>query len=440
MVSDWEPARLGDLIKVGHGWPFKSNLYSNQYLGGPIVVSIGNFKYDGGFRFGSTAVKEYTGKYPPQYNLLPGDVVLIMTCQTAGGEILGVPARVPDDGRQYLHNQRIGRVVVRDERRVDARFLYWFFLSPKFNRELVRTASGTKILHTAPSRIESCSLELPPVPEQQVIARILDSLDDKIELNRRMNANLEATAQALFEAWFVDFEPVRARAEGFGSGLPSRFADLFPDEFEDSELGEIPRGWCVGNLGDLVEQRVERVNASPSTCSLPYVPIDCISSKSLFLEVTRPGDEAKSSLNKFYKGDVLFGAMRPYFHKVSIAPFDGTTRTTVFVLKPMDPRDFSFVTLRLHQSSTIDYATAHSTGTTIPYATWKGSLEKMPVTIPPAAIREKFDNIVGPILKSIPERYFQNRTLLDLRDAILPRLISGELRIKDAERILDGVA
>ncbi len=113
MTSSWKITRLGDLLTIKHGWPFKSDLYSEHLTGRPIVVSVGNFDYSGGFRFHSTVLKEYHGDYPPDYDLESGDILLVMTCQTSGGEILGLPARVPDDGRRYLHNQRLGKVVLK---------------------------------------------------------------------------------------------------------------------------------------------------------------------------------------------------------------------------------------------------------------------------------------------------------------------------------------
>jgi type I restriction enzyme S subunit len=131
--------------------------------------------------------------------------------------------------------------------------------------------------------------------------------------------------------------------------------------------------------------------------------------------------------------------MRPYFHKICIAPFDGTTRTTVFVLVPRAKEDFAFATLLLHRPETIDYATRHSTGSTIPYAVWSGSLEEMQVTIPHFAVRKAFNEIVSPILARIAQPYFQNKTLTALRDTLLPKLTSGELRIADADRIVGGI-
>jgi type I restriction enzyme, S subunit len=257
MAGDgWTRFRLGELVEVKHGWAFKSECFDEHLTGQPIVVGVGNFRYTSGFRFDETANKEYRGSYPKEYELAPRDILLVMTCQTAGGEILGIPARVPNDGRAYLHNQRLGKVVIREGGRVDPDYLYWLFLWSEFNRELVTSASGTKILHTAPSRIEAFRFELPPLPEQRAIAHILGMLDDKIELNRQMNETLEAMARALFQSWFVDFEPVRAKAKRCDPGLANEMADLFPDRFEYSDLGEVPAGWRVGRLDDvLVLQR-----------------------------------------------------------------------------------------------------------------------------------------------------------------------------------------
>lgn len=195
---DWREVRLGDLLKVEHGYAFKSAHFTEPGRDDPIVVGIGNFKYTGGFRFDDTAIKGYSVEYPERFDLTAGDIVLVMTCQTQGGEILGIPARVPDDGRTYLHNQRIGRVRFTSTD-LDPDFAYWLFLTPEFNRELCRSATGSKILHTAPNRIESYAFRLPPIEEQRQIAAVLDALDEKIASNQRVARVLQRCIDALFE-------------------------------------------------------------------------------------------------------------------------------------------------------------------------------------------------------------------------------------------------
>ena len=231
----WRSVSLGELISVKHGWPFRSELFSEELSGHPIIVSIGNFEYTGGFRFDQTTVKEYRGEYPRDYNLNAGDVLLVMTCQTSGGEILGIPGRIPDDARTYLHNQRTGKVVLKRGDLADINYLYWLFLWQEFNQELLASSSGTKIVHTAPSRIEAFTFDLPQRSEQEAIAYVLDTLQNKIELNRRMNQTLEALARAVFKCWFVDFDPVVAKAAGKKPvGMSAQTAALFPDRFQDS--------------------------------------------------------------------------------------------------------------------------------------------------------------------------------------------------------------
>jgi len=199
MGSEWKETRLGNLISITHGYAFKGDDFSEANLEGPIVVTIGNFDYTGGFRFESTKVKRCNNEYPAEYELLLGDILLVMTCQTEGGEILGIPGIIPDNNELYLHNQRLGKVIIKSNE-VFYKYFYWLFLSRDFNLYLCSTATGTKILHTAPKRIENFVFDCPPLPEQKAIAHILGSLDDKIELNRRINATLEGMAQALFKS------------------------------------------------------------------------------------------------------------------------------------------------------------------------------------------------------------------------------------------------
>ena len=318
---------------------------------------------------------------------------------------------------------------------------YFYYLQSHEGQSAIRSIveQGAGASGIRASDLATLEVQWRPLPEQRAIAHILGTLDDKIELNRRMNETLEQMARALFKSWFVDFEPVHAKMEGRDTGLPKHLADLFPDQLVDSELGEIPEGWEVGALGNVLRQRVERCLASKETASRPYVPIDCITPRSLFLTESKPGEEAKSSLTKFYTGDLIFGAMRPYYHKVCIAPFDGTTRTTAFVLYPKRKHDFAFATLLLHDPDTIDFATRNSTGSTIPYAVWTDSMEAMATIIPTSGVLKAFDNTVRPFLMRIPQPYYESRTLAELRNALLPKLILGDLRVKKGAAFFEGL-
>jgi type I restriction enzyme S subunit len=366
--------------------------------------------------YGASGVVDHVDRY-----LFDGEYLLI----AEDGENLRTrttPVAFLAGGRFWVNNHSH---VVRGNSEADTRFLMYALAAADIGGYL----SGSAMPKLTQASLNRIPLFVPQLAEQRRIADILSALDDKIELNRRMSQTLESMARALFKSWFVDFDPVRAKAEGRSPSVPSQFADLFPKTLEDSERGEVPSGWRQGRLGDVLVQRVERCIASADTASRPYVPIECISPRSLSLIDARPGEEAQSSLTKFHAGDLLFGAMRPYFHKVCIAPFDGTTRTTAFVLRPRRDGDFAFSTLWLHSPDTIDYATQHSTGSTIPYAVWSGSLEHMPGLLPPPEVRDAFDTVARPLLGRLQEPYFQNETLTAARDALLPTLLCGDIGV-----------
>lgn len=321
-----------------------------------------------------------------------------------------------------------------DKSLISPRWLYYWMNGPDFFQQYKGVAGQTDMAEYVSLQDQRrMHISVPPLPTQKAIAHILGTLDDKIELLRSMNETLEAMARALFKSWFIDFDPVRKKAEGQPTGLPPEIDALFPDSFEDSELGEIPKGWAVGKLKDVVAQRVVRAEASVETAKKPYLPIDCITSNCLFLSDKKDGSDAQTSLTSFFVGDIVFGAMRPYFHKVCIAPFDGTTRTTAFVLYPIDTHSYSFVVLTLHSESTIEYATTHSTGTTIPYASWKNSLEKMPVILPNKDILKAFDAMVRPMLDEIRTSHFHYEVVAKARNSLLPKLISGEIELSDKD-------
>ena len=359
---------------------------------------------------------------------------LVITREAPMGEV----CLIPDDLKCCL-GQRM--VMLRpDHERCDGKYLLYALQSNRVQNEIrSHEGTGSTVSNLRIPVLKSLPIPTPDLANQKAIAHILGTLDDKIELNRKTNETLEAMAKALFKSWFVDFDPVRAKAEGRPTGLPAEISDLFPDSFEDSELGEIPSGWKISNLGSLIKQCGEPIQASSATRELPYVPIDCISSKSLSLREYKSGAEANTSLVLFREGDLLFGAMRPYFHKVCIAPFDGTTRTTCFALRPFADSHYAFVAMLLSAASTIEYATLHSTGSTIPYIKWSNSLENMLLIQPPNPILDCFNNTALPILRKLSISLLTERPIAAFRDTLLPKLISGEIRIPDAEKMLEEV-
>ena len=326
--------------------------------------------------------------------------------------------------------------IIEPKENVDSRFLFYWCASWDFVNFLDASSEGTRMPRAkwevaVNHRIPSFSTH-----EQKAIAHILGTLDNKIELNKKMNQTLEEIAKTIFKSWFVDFDPVRAKAERRPTGLSPEISDLFPGELVDSEIGEVPKGWEVINLGQLLFEIGLKTKPSKETLVKPYVPIDCIARKSLALYEAKDGAEAKSSLVSFKKGDFLFGAMRPYFHKVCIAPFDGTTRTTCLVLNSKQPEYYAFSLFLLYADSTIEFATQNSIGSTIPYIKWKKELETLQLIKPSKLVANVFGDIVSPMLQKFKLAINERDALIKLRDTLLPKLISGELRIPDPEKFL----
>lgn len=430
MVSEvWSSVQLSELVKITHGYPFKSEFFSDELTGRPIVVNIGNFKYTGGFRFDDTLIREYQDAYPDDYVLIPGDILLVMTCQTSGGEILGIPGRIPDDGRIYLHNQRLGKVLLLQPDVVDQNFLYWLFLSPEFNRELVSTATGTKILHTAPSRIEAFRFNLPPLAEQRAIASILGSLDDKIELNRRMNATLEETARALFKSWFVDFDPVRAKMEGRQpAGIDAETAALFPDRLVESELGLIPEGWRVKPLDEIADFQ-------NGLALQKFPPIDAVYLPVIKIRELRQGciddnsDKATPNIREsciVYDGDVLFswsgslmidlwcggtGALNQHLFKVTSSAYPKW-----FYLYWTYHHLDNFIGVAADKATTMGHIQRHHLSSAL-------------TVVPPNEVLDHLGEMMSPLVDKIILSRLETRTLAEARDTLLPKLLSGQVRV-----------
>jgi type I restriction enzyme S subunit len=249
MALEWPKVALGDLIDIQHGFAFEGEFFREEPPG-DVLLTPGNFAIGGGFK--ADKLKYYRGPVPDEFVLQPGDLLLTMTDLSKAADTLGYPAVVPPArrGTRFLHNQRLGKVKIRDGVPLESRFLYYLLCSREYRNEVIASATGSTVKHTSPSRIRAFCFDLPTRAEQRAIGRILGALDDKIELNRRMNETLEAMTWTLFKSWFVDFDPVRAKAENRDPGLPEPIVDLFPARLVDTELGGIPEGWEAGRVDD----------------------------------------------------------------------------------------------------------------------------------------------------------------------------------------------
>ena len=286
---------------------------------------------------------------------------------------------------------------------LDNDYLMYYLQSPKGQADLKARETGTTVTGIKQAEFRKIELEIPNYDNQLKVSKIIRAFDEKIQLNNKINNNLEQQMQALYKSWFIDFEP-----------------------FE----GIIPNNWKKGKLKDVLKLNRQSIKVGENT-ELPYLPIDIIPMNTLALTDIKPNEEAQSSLIRFDKDDIIIGAMRVYFHRVVIAPFDGITRTTCFTLSPFLPDYLCFGLLCCNQDSSIEYAQTTSKGSTMPYAVWDGGLGDMNILIPSPDIAQKFNEIVLPMVRQIQNSYFENSNMRMLRDNLLPRLMSGELDVSN---------
>jgi len=313
----------------------------------------------------------------------------------------------------------------------------YLYYALKATLSQIRSLSYGTVFDTITMKsFDSLKIPLPRLEEQRAIAHILGALDDKIELNRRMNETLEGIARAIFKSWFVNFDPVRAKAAGQQPpGLAPHIADLFPDAFEASELGEIPKGWDVGTLGMIaneVRDTVQPVEIDPGT---PYIALQHMPRRCIALNSWDLADDIASAKLRFKAGDVLFGKLRPYFHKVGPAPLDGVCSTDIVVCRPQDDLWYGLTLGHMSSDAFVAYTDIGSTGTKMPRTNWR-YMSAFRIALPPSRVAAQFAKIVRLMIDRIRHSIFEQQSLAVLRDTLLPKLISGELRVPDAERIV----
>ena len=267
-VGGWTEVTLGEVAQVRSGFAFKSKDWTDS---GIPVVKIANVKDGNLVMDGCAFVSAQVAAQANQFNLNEGDILIALTGYV--GEVAMVRRR----DLPAVLNQRVGMFSISDTSMLDRGYLFQLLCDPTVREHIDGLAYGSAQPNISPSLIHGVTISLPPLSEQRAIAHILGTLDDKIELNRRMNETLEEMARALFKSWFVDFEPVRAKMEGRWRrgeslpGLPAEHYDLFPDRLVDSELGEVPEGWEVKESWGTLKYKTGSLAASPKTSGSGYL-------------------------------------------------------------------------------------------------------------------------------------------------------------------------
>ncbi|NUM47472.1 MAG: restriction endonuclease subunit S [Anaerolineales bacterium] len=414
---------LRNKIHIKHGFSFKGEFFASE--GDYVVLTPGNFKESGGFKFDVEKAKFYSGKFPREYICAKGDLIVAMTEQAEG--LLGCSAIVPEDNR-FLHNQRIGLVTV-NENEIDKLFLYHVFNTKSVRQQLRRSSSGSKVKHTSPDRIYDVIVNLPPLPTQQKIAAILSSLDAKIELNQRINAELEAMAKTLYDYWFVQFDFPDEEGKPYKSSGGKMV-------WNEALKREIPEGWNNGTLSDLgtisggstPPREIEEYFSNDGT---PWItPKDLsLNAGNKFItkgetDVTGKGIKA-ASLTIMPKGTVLLSSRAPIGY-MAIARGEVTTNQGFKSFIPNKGYSIPFIYYTVQQ--TIPTIINHSSGSTFKEAS-ATVLKSISVCLPPISIADKYKDTVDAIFERQNKLELESQTLTELRDWLLPMLMNGQVKV-----------
>ena len=431
----WERRDVRDLIRdgvlvVGDGYRAKNSELSDNGLpfarGGNIADG---FRFSGADRFPEDGLPKVGDKASR-----PGDVVF-----TSKGTV-GRFAFVRRDTEHFVYSPQLCFWRSRDRQAIDPYFLYCWMRGPEFFGQFKGVAGQTDMAeYVSLSDQRRMFVTLPPLNEQRAIAHILGTLDDKIEMNRRMNATLEAMARALFRSWFVDFDPVRAKVEGRDTALPKDVADLFPDRRVDSELGEIPDGWDVSEIG----AEVDAVGGgTPSTKEPAYwnggrhcwaTPKDLskLSSPALLgtdRKITDAGVR-KISSGLLPRGTVLLSSRAPIGY-LAITEVPTAVNQGFIAMTCRKRLPALYVLSWCHEN--LEHIKDISGGSTFAEIS-KKTFRPLPVVVPPKGVLGVYDEASRSLHERVVSNTAESTLLASLRDALLPKLVSGELRVNELE-------
>ena len=339
-------------------------------------------------------------------------------------------------GTEGWLNQHVFRVTPCPD--IDKTFLFYLlrYLRPNFVA-IAHNKQTTGLGHVTKQDLQRIRAAAPSPDEQRAIAHVLGTLGDKIELKRCMNETLETIAQTLFKSWFVDFEPVRAKAEGRDTGLPRHMAELFPDKMIDLEYGEVPYGWHIRPLADLIDvnpRRQLRKGQVAPFLDMANMPTRGHVPNSI---VRRPFGSGM----RFTNGDTLIARITPCLEngKTAYVDFlpDGETgwgSTEYIVMRPRNPLPYEFAYLLARSSTFRDFAIQNMTGTSGRQRVQASAVKEYQLAQPTERVAVAFGDLVRPLISRGSASARESRSRADLRDTLLPKLISGEIRVQEAEK------
>lgn len=418
-MSKWPVSSLQGKLHVKHGYPFKSEYFSE--VGDHIVLTPGNFYEEGGFKRQVGKEKFYLGEITKDYLHKKDDLIVAMTEQAEG--LLGSCAFVPEDNL-YLHNQRLG-LITTDPKQLDKSFVYYLFQTSSVREQIRLTSSGSKVKHTSPERIYAVNTPLPKVEEQKKIAAVLSALDAKIDCNNRINAELEAMAKTLYDYWFVQFDFPDANGKPYKSSGGKMV-------YNPTLKREIPAGWKDSNIlavadllggGTPTKKKPEYWNGeipffTPTDADgtiFKFSTADCITEEGL-----------KKSSTKLFGKNTVFITARGSVGKLVLAGVDMAMNQSCYALRAKP--GISHTYLFFLTKELIHHLEVKSSGSVFDSIV-SNDIEFTNLAIPDRAIVEKFAAVVEPVFERIANNTKENQHLTQLRDWLLPMLMNGQVAV-----------
>lgn len=387
-------SEIAETIQTG---PFGSQLHQSDYseMGTPVVMPKDLI----GGSISEASIARVSADHVARlsrHKMSPGDIVY-----SRRGDV-GRCALVTPKEQGWLCGTGCLRVTINPDK-ANPMYVFYYLQLPKTIAWIENHAVGATMLNLNTSILGNIPIRLPDISTQDKVVSVISAYDDLIATNQKQITLLEETAQRIYKEWFVDFR--------------------FPgNERIPIEKG-LPYGWERSSLGEIAVDAGINVKVQDRDNYCYYLPIDCMPKKSLGYVEVNDISLAESSLQSFAPGDIVMGAMRPYFHKVVIARDYGLTRNTCFVINAKDSVYHDFLTMLIFDESTIRYATQNSVGTTMPYIRWKDFIQ-MPVVVPERGIAEKFSSIMSPLFDSIHVRSKDIQKAREARDILLGKLLS----------------
>lgn len=424
-MPDIGAKRLGDYFTLRRGTTYKSGLLEQP---GPVLLGLATIARNGGFR--DDSLRTYGGDCPDELMVSAGQLYLSLKDVTQSADLLGAVARLPArhaPGR--LTQDTVRLIPVSSEVPLD--YLYWLLRTPRYREYCRSHATGTTNLGL--SREDFLAFEVPPLTTtRERLTTILGALDDKIDLNRRMCQTLEEMARALFKSWFVDFDPVRAKMEGRDPGLPKEIADLFPSRLVDSELGPIPEGWRVAALDEVMDVNPPR--ALKKAAAAPHLDMGNMPTHGhCASDIT---ERPYGSGARFVTGDTLLARITPCLENGKTAFVDflpegvvGWGSTEYIVIRPKQPMPAAMSYYLARTTRFREYAIQSMNGSSGRQRVPSEAIARYRLPVTTEAVATAFGRMADPLMRRVRQATNESTTLAALRDTLLPKLISGELRL-----------